>query len=92
MNIATYKSLSQRLEAGSYFEIDEFPDDKKPVVSAYLYGALDAGKVISLRYQDTLYSIKQTQNGLIDEKENQSVAFERLSNMLYDGARVRIKI
>lgn len=91
MDKATYEDLSARLETNNYFELDEFPDEKKPVVSAYLYGALRAGEVLSLEHQNDRYSIKQTQGGLIDEKEGRQVDFQNLSDMLHNGAKVRIK-
>jgi hypothetical protein len=47
--------------------------------------------VLSLQYQDKRYDIKQTQGGLIDENEGRQVDFQNLSDMLHDGAKVRIK-
>lgn len=91
MDKATYEDLSARLETNNYFELDEFPDEKKPVVSAYLYGALRAGEVLSLEYQDKRYSITESQGGLIDEKEGRIIDFQTLSDMLHNGAKVRIK-
>lgn len=91
MDKATYENLSARLETNNFFRLDEFPDDKKSTVSAYLYGALYAGEVIYLVYQDDRYFIKQTQGGLIDERKGRQIDFQKLSDMLHDGAKVRIK-
>ncbi|RXK51533.1 hypothetical protein [Halorientalis pallida] len=91
MDKATYQDLSERLETNNYFRLDEFPDEKKPVVSAYLYGALHAGEVLSVQYQNKRYSIKETQGGLIDGNQGRQIDFQNLSDMLHDGAEVRIK-
>lgn len=91
MDKTTYEDLTKRLETNNYFGLDEFSDEKKRVVSAYLYGALHAGEVLSLQYEDKRYDIKQTQGGLIDENEGRPVDFQNLSDMLHDGAKVRIK-
>jgi hypothetical protein len=92
MDQETHKELSARLDTNNNFRLDEFPNEKQPIITAYLFGALYAGKEIRLKYENESYSIKETQAGLVNNRNpDQPMDFETLSDMLYDGAKVRIK-
>lgn len=89
MDEETYQDLSGRFETNNYFTIEEFPEEKRPVVTAYLLGALNAGEKLRIEYDGQTHLIEDTQTGFFDEERGTSIEIMNITNMLHDGAKVR---